>query len=304
MNKILKNIATVLLCFLIAASALTAILSSFLRQTLFSQDFYLGIVATPSYLAMVKDAVEKDFQAQSSYVGVPEDVFAAGIDDSQLHLMLRNHIASAVNYLNGLADYEMPAYPVDLLRDPLYAYLETASASAGTAPTAEQYGQLDLVAEDSAGIIAREVCLIDVSLVQDRAVFRQALSLLQNLRDSLIPALMVAALSVAILILLYGKAWRSWLNAILVAVWTVGSLLMVPTLVLHFTGLTKRLGISTPYLKYFVDSVLTRMNLHFLWLGIALFLPTTAALVALKLTHHRHREKTNSSGPRIVVPGV
>ena len=110
MNKkeIVMRIVSFLLGAVISISVLLAILGSYLSTTILSQDYYLGIIATPSYLEMVKEAIGEEFSAQSAYVGVPEDVFAQGLDDGKLHEMLRNHITYVVNYLDGLAAYQEP----------------------------------------------------------------------------------------------------------------------------------------------------------------------------------------------------
>ena len=282
MKKIAMRILAFLLGAVITVSLLLAVLGSYLSSTILSQDYYLGIIATPSYLAMVKDAIGEEFSAQSAYVGVPEDVFAQGLDDGKLHEMLRNHITYVVNYLDGLAAYQEPEYPVELMQKPLYAYLEKYCAAQGTVPTKEQYAQLDQVAQDSANLIRKHICLMDLKLVMDMPAFQQALSLISKLKSAVGPSILMAFLASVLTAVMDFKAWREWLGRIALAVWMSGIFLLVPMVVLKYTGLTKRFAITTGYLKYFVDTVLTNMNNYFLIWGIVLVLLTTVLLSVLK----------------------
>jgi len=291
MKNIWKQIVSILLCIMIVMSTFFALFSYFVKSTILSEDFYLGIVATPDYISLVKKAIDTEFEAQSSYVGIPEDVFASMLDDAALHLMLRQHIASATAYMNGLAAFEKPEYPQNLLTAPLDAYIEQETAKSGTVPTQEQYDQMTAVAADSAKIIQNQICLLDLDLVKDRAVFRTFHNGILALRDGFVPSVLLALASCAMLVLLYRKSWRAWLNRILVSFWITGSLLLVPTLVLQFTGLTRRLAIETGYLKYFVDTMLTDMNLYFLAWGAVLFAVTSVVLCVLTWTHHTGRSK-------------
>jgi len=290
MKNIFHTSVTILLCAVIALSSLSAILSNFLSTTILSQDFYLGIVATPTYLAKVKDAISLEFKAQSSYTGIPEDVLVSTLDDAALHLMLRSHIASATDYLNGLAPFVKPVYPKELLTGPLLAWLDKEANAQGAAPTQEQKDQMTAVAGDSAVIIQKQICLMDLDLIKGNAAFGSVHQMLMGVKAALLPSILLMLASCVLLVLLNRKAWRVWLNGILVSFWVAGTMLLVPMLVLKFTGLTKRFAIDTPYLKYFVDSVLTDMNLYFLLWGILLFTVTSASLATLKWTYHPDRK--------------
>lgn len=290
MNNMIRSAAAILLSILIVLSSLTAFFSYLVKTTILSEDFYLGIVATPTYLSMVKEAINTEFKAQSSYVAIPEEVFASTLDDAALHLMLRSHIASATAYLNGLADFEKPVYPEELLTGPLFAYLEQQSALEGVVPTKELYDLLTAVAGDSGIIIQNQVCLIDLDLVKDQGSFQSVHQMLLRLMDGFVPSILMMMASCALLILLNRSVWRTWLGWILVSFWVTGTTLMIPSLILTFTGLTKRFAIETGYLKYFVDTVLTDMNFYFLLWGLFLFIVTSVILIVLKWTYHPVRK--------------
>jgi len=298
MNNTIRSIAAILLSVLIVLSSLTAIFSYLVKSTILSEDFYLGIVATPTYLSMVKEAINTEFKAQSSYVAIPEEVFASTLDDAALHLMLRSHIASATAYLNGLAAFEKPVYPEDMLTAPLFAYLQEQSALEGIVPTQDQYDLLTEVAGDSGIIIQNQICLIDLDLVKDRGAFLSVHQMLLRLRDGFVPSILLMMASCALLILLNRKVWRTWLGGILVSFWLTGTTLMIPSLILTFTGLTKRLAIETGYLKYFVDTVLTDMNFYFLMWGSFLFIITSVILIVLKWTYHPARKRKRRIHPQ------
>jgi len=282
MRNVLKILASVILIAVVIVSSIAAVFSYYIRCDLLSSEFYLGIAADSFYMEMVKHSIHLEFESQSSYVGIPVEVFDAALDDSQLHLMLREHIESAVNYLNGLAPYTEPEYPVELIRDPLYAYLEQTAKEQGTVPAKEQYAQIDLVALDSAALIQKYICVIDLNLVKDRTAFQSVFHYLPNSKDVYIPAILVTLGAIALLALLNGKDWRSGLNRIMTAFWLSGSILLVPMLALQITGLTGRLSIETGYFKFFVDSVLKDMNRYFLLWGALLFLVGSVALLLLK----------------------
>lgn len=282
MRNVLRILASVILMAVIILSSLVAVFSYFIRSDLLSSEFHLGITADSSYMEMVKQSIHLEFESQSAYVGIPVEVFDAVLDDSQLHLMLREHIEFAVKYLDGLAPYTEPEYPVELIRDPLYAYLEQTAKEQGTAAAKEQYAQLDLVASDSAALIQKHICVIDLNLVKDRAAFQSVLHYLQISKDAYIPAILVTLGAMALLALLHGKDWRSGLNRIMTAFWLSGSILMVPMLALQITGLTERLSIETGYFKFFVDSVLKDMSRYFLLWGTLLFLVSSISLLFLK----------------------
>jgi hypothetical protein len=286
MRNILKVIASVILCTILVVSSLAAILSFYIRSNLLSQEFYLGVVADPSYMEMVKNAIHLEFESQSSYVGIPVEVFDESLNDSQLHLMLRKHIEYAVNYLDGLAPYTEPVYPVEYVRDPLYAYLEKTSKEQGTEPAADQYSQIDLVAADSAALIQKHICVIDLNLVNSHAAFKSLLGGLNNIKDLYIPAILVGLGAIFLLVLLSGKKWRTGLARIMTAFWISGGILLVPMLALRITGLTGRISLETGYFKFFVDTVLKNMNFYFLLWGLLLFLISSTALILLKVTDH------------------
>jgi|GEM_PF-1725685 len=282
MKNVLKVLASVILSAVIILSSLSAVFSYYIRSALLSQEFYLGIVADPSYMEMVKYSIHLEFESQSSYVGIPVEVFDAALDNSQLHLMLRKHIESAVNDLDGLAPYTEPEYPVELIRDPLYAYLEESSKEQGTVASKEQYAQIDLVASDSAALIRKHICVIDLNLVKDRTAFQSFRSYLEKIKDAYIPAILVTLGAILLLALLSGRDWRLTLKRIMTALWISGSILLVPMLALETTGLTGRLSLETGYFKFFVDSVLKNMSLYFLLWGALMFIAGSVALLLLK----------------------
>lgn len=304
MKNTIRILVTVLLCILIALSSLSAIFSNFMRSSILSQDFFLGIVATPSYLSMVKDAIKTEFKAQSSYVGIPEEVLNSTLDDASLHLMLRSHIASATAYLNGLAPFDKPVYPEELLTAPLLAWLDQTAEAQGMSPTQEQKDQMTVVARDSGAIIQKQICLIDLDLVRERGAFQNLLQVMLRIRDGFVPSVLLMFASCVLLIILHIKNWRVWLHGILISFWMTGTLVMVPSLVLRFSGLTRRLAISTPYLKYAVDAILSDMNLYFLLWGILLFSITSVSLCILTWTYHPVRKEKHHTMRQISVQNL
>jgi len=283
MNR-LKGALSVLLSVLIALSSMTIVVSLYLQATVLSEAFYLDIIATPTYVTKVKDAILMDFRMQSSYSGIPEEVFAETVEESDLHTMLRNHIHSVVLYLNGQAEYTEPSYPIEKIIAPLRSFLDEHAGENGYVATPEQYALLDAVAADTAEIISRHVCLIDLRLVMNIGMFQQALSMLRMVANAYVAGLVVFLLSIGLLAALYRRNLLMWLRGIMLGLWFAGAAFLVPATVLAATGLTDRVAIVTPYLKYFVDTVLTQSNQFFLMFGIVLFIVATVTLVYLGYT--------------------
>ena len=280
MNR-LKGALSVLLSVMIALSTMTIVVSLYLRGTVMSEAFYLDIIATPTYVTKVKEAILLEFRMQSSYSGIPEEVFAETVEESELHTMLRNHIHNVVLYLNGEAEYSEPAYPIEKIKAPLTAFLDLYSEEQGYVATPEQYALLDAVAADTAEIIARHVCLIDLRLVMNIGLFQQSLTFVRSMSNAYIAGIVVLLLNIGLLAALYRRNLLLWLRGIMLGLWFAGAVFAVPAVVLAATGLTDRVAIVTPYLKYFVDSVLTQSNWFFLTFGIVLFLVSTSTLVYL-----------------------
>ena len=280
MNR-LKGALSVLLSVMIALSTMTIVVSLYLRGTVMSEAFYLDIIATPTYVTKVKEAILLEFRMQSSYSGIPEEVFAETVEESELHTMLRNHIHNVVLYLNGEAEYSEPAYPIEKIKAPLTAFLDQYSEEQGYVATPEQYALLDAVAADTAEIIARHVCLIDLRLVMNIGLFQRSLSFVRTMSTAYIAGIVVLLLNIGLLAALYRRNLLLWLRGIMLGLWFAGAVFAVPAVVLAATGLTDRVAIVTPYLKYFVDSVLTQSNWFFLTFGIVLFLVSTSTLVYL-----------------------
>lgn len=290
--KKMRSVISGILAVCIALSSLLAVSAFFLNSTLLSESFYLDIIATPTYMTEVSNAIKQDFRMQSSYSGIPEDVFAQTLSDGDLHTMLRAHIQNSVSYLNAGTEYIDPEYPRENIQKPMYAFLERYAIENGITLTAEDYAQVDEVIDDAGKVIQQHVCLIDLKLVIGRDIFSGVIELVRMTAKMATPSLVILILSLAILVPLWGvKNWRKWMSWMMVGLWFPGAIFAVPSLVLMTTGLTGRLSIGTPYLKYFVDSVLEKTNQYFLLNGLLIFTVSSIILVFLVYTKREKEQK-------------
>lgn len=295
MIKKARSILSGFLAVCIALSALTAVSSFFLRATLLSESFYLDIIATPTYMSKVTAAIKSDFQMQSSYSGIPQDVFEQTLSDGELHTMLRAHIRNTLAYLNNGGEYVEPEYPTESIKTPMHAFLDQYAVENGLTLTAEDYAMVDEVVEDTGEVIKKHICLIDLDLVIGRDIFLKMMNLVRLAAQIATPALVVSLLCLAILVPIHGMSnCRKWLTWMMVGLWFPGAVFTVPATVLAATGLTSRLAIDTPYLKYFVDSVLEKTNQYFLLNGLLIFSISTIILVFLAYTKREKSEKTRN----------
>jgi hypothetical protein len=290
--KKMKSIFSGILAISIAISAILTVSSFFLGSTLLSESFYLDIIANPTYMTKVKTAIKQDFRMQSSYSGIPENVFEQTLSDDELHTMLRAHIRNAVSYLNTGTEYIEPEYPRESIQQPMYAFLDQYAIENDIVLTAEDYTLVDEVIDDAGKVIQKHICLIDLKLVIGRDIFIRLMELVRMTANMSVPSLIILILSLAILVPVWGvKSWRKWLLWMMVGLWFPGAIFSVPSFVLAATGLTGRLAIDTPYLKYFVDSVLERTNQFFLLQGLIIFTVSSILLIFLIYTR---REKSES----------
>lgn len=292
MTNRVRSVLSGVLAVCVALSALTAVSSLFLRATLLSESFYLDIIATPTYMSKVTAAIKQDFQMQSSYSGIPEEVFEETLSDGELHTMLRAHIRNAVSYLNVGGAYAEPEYPRESIKAPMYAFLDRYAAENALELTAADYALVDEVIDDAGKVIQKNICLIDLKLVNERAMFIRMMDFVRlGARISTL-SLFVLFLSLGCLVPLQGvRRWRQWLTWMMVGLWFPGAVFAVPATVLAATGLTGRLAIDTPYLKYFIDSVLQQTNQYFLLNGLLIFSVSTLMLFFLQYTKREKSEK-------------
>ena len=289
MSNWLRLALSLILCLVIVVSSLMVIGGFFLRNTLFGDQFYQQIIASPIYLPMVKEAIRADFAAQSAYIGIPVEYLENGLDDATLYMMERNHIDNAVAFLNYEADFVKPTYPAGLFYDQLVPFIKSFAAANGQTVTEDQLNQLKAVAADAALIVQQNVCLLDLDLVRQSALFQRVHRLLYQLSYRLIWAAALLLLSIAALIVLNRQSWRSWLNQVLISFWLAGSLLLAPFLVLELFALPRRLAIETAYLKYALDRLLTGANQFFIFWGASIFFITSVALVTLFMTKPKRK---------------
>ncbi len=280
----MKSVLAVLFCLILLVSSLLLAGALFLRQLVFNTQLYAGVIAGPSYQPLVKNAILDDLERQANYVGIPLEVLAAGLDDSRVYMMQRQHIENLVTFLNFQDTFRKPVYPADLFREPLQRFIEDYAAAEKLTITEQQLELLDEVAASSAEIVQTHTTLIDLGQLEGSSTFQHSHRLVYDLSHRLSLAVFSWLAALLGLILLNTRAWRSWLNQILTTFWLCGSLMLVPTLVLDRFALHQRLALETPYLRVAVSRLLQRLIQFFLFWGGSLFALSSVALMVLFLT--------------------
>ncbi len=281
MNIILNILGKFLLGLTVSVLLLLLLVSVWLRSTIFSERYYQQVIANSDYLPLVHQSIEESLQAQASYVGVPDEVLFAGIDDDQIHILLRKHVDNVAAVLNGQADIQPLTYPSEQFLAPLTVYLDAQNKQSGQVTTPEQTTALREVADQSAAIVVTHSTLINLTGLLKYSLVVRIITMLDAIsrQTLLFSALLVLTLGISGILL--RKNWRSWLRIILIGGWLSVSLILVPSIVLHYFGLTQRLSISTPYFKYAIDQLLTSANIFMIFWSGLVFAITSLGLITL-----------------------
>lgn len=293
--KILKTSLVIILCLVITASTLLLLAVSFLRVTLLKVDFYDQVISSTAYLPLVRSAIEKDLAEQSRYVDIPLEHLIAGIDNNTIYAMLHQHIDNVIDFLNNRTEFAKPTYPAAKFEEPLALFIETYAAENGFVISEEQRQQLRDVAADSALIVQQHVSLINLDLVKDRSFFQKAHQLILRFAGLLPLFIVVFIIAFVALAALDYRRWRNWLSQILIGLWLAGSVLLVPSLVLDWFALPRRLAIETQYLQLAVGRLLSEFSRYFLIWGYVLFIITSVALITIYMTTPYKRKRRNST---------
>ncbi|MDO8686347.1 MAG: hypothetical protein Q7J78_06735 [Clostridiales bacterium] len=292
MKQSVKCIISILLCLMVVSGSLLLMVSLFLRTTLFSLEYYQEVIISVTYLKQVRQAIEADLLAQSSYVDIPQEVLFAGLNDDKIYLLVSQHLHTVIDYLNYRRPYTKASYPSGLFYDKLAAYMGKYAAEAGFKPSEDQMRLLQEVADDSALIVSKHATLFDLDLIREMPLFQQIQSLLFRIADLAGSGLLVLGSALLGLLILHLQQWRRWLFYDLIGFWLAGSLVMTPAIVLHGFGLTRRLSIGTAYLKYAVDHFLTNANQFFIIRGSIIFLLSSIGLIIYFLASPSYRDKS------------
>ena len=248
MNELTKKLISIILCFLVGFLTVAAILTGVVRQTVFSEEYYLATIAQPEYLKKVKEAILEKYKTVAAASG------------------LRSHIHSAIAFFNDGDEYKDPVYPAGLISKPLYAYLESQTASG--MPDDKAYARMDKTAYELAGMIREKVCVIDVSSFDQGTARMSALDLLRTAKKCFIPSV-----------------------GLLGSVWIGSSFVFVPAAVFFLFTKINEIHVKEEYAKYFISGGVTRILYYLLALGGILFLGCTVALAILKMTEKRKRRR-------------
>jgi hypothetical protein len=284
MKPLVKLLGKFLLGLSVSILVLLLLTSVWLRSTIFSERYYQQVIANSDYLPLVHQSIEASLMAQASYVGVPDEVLFAGIDDDQIHILLRKHVDNVAAVLNGESEILPLTYPSENFLTPLTTYLEQQNQQSEQTTTAEQTTALHEVADQAAAVVVNHSTLVNLTGILKYSFLAQALTLLAAIsRHTLLySALLIFVLTISAFLL--RKDLRGWLRVILVGSWLSASLILVPTVVLNAFGLTQRLSISIPYFKFAIDQLLTSANLFMIFWSGLVFVITSLGLITLTVT--------------------
>lgn len=285
MNELTKKMISILLCFLVGFLTITTILTGIVRQTFFSEEYYLATIAQPEYLAKVKTAILEEYKTADSAAGIPEEVLKETLDDGALHTMLRSHIHSAVLFFNDGEEYKDPVYPAGILGKPLDTYLESQTTSGK--PDEEAYARMDKTAYELAGIIREKVCVIHIGAFDQGTSHLNALAFLRIAKKCFLPS--AGLLGVFMLALIFSKLFspRTWLHEIFASVWVGAAAVFVPASTAFLFMKVYDIHAGEEYVNYFVTGGVTRVLYYLLAWGGILFLGCSVGLAILKVTEKR-----------------
>jgi hypothetical protein len=119
-----------------------------------------------------------------------------------------------------------------------------------------------------------------MDLVKDIAEFKRIYRFANILRMITWPVIASLIVLLGLLFIIHRKKVTRAVLFAFSAFWIVGASLMVPAIIVSFSGIAKRLSIQTPYLKYAIDTWLTIASQFILYTGIAIFVISTIVLLA------------------------
>lgn len=296
MNRTVRLILTLGLAAVLVIGLLGLLLSQFIQATFLSLDFFERSIVSSTYISKVHTAIQEDFAGQSSYVGVPPEVLTAGLDDTRLYLLIVDHLENLNDVLRLRADYQPMSYPADGFYRSLESYIYTYAAENDMTVSEEQLAQLRDVAADSAVIVAQHINLFDLDLVAGTSLFNRALVMLNRIAGWGLFSVLLILAGLLGLSAINWRRWRSSLLSIFTTLWLTASLVLIPSLVLHWFGLPRRLSLGTGYLKLAADTWLTNANNYLLICGATLFaISTTYLLVHFFMAEkRRHRGRKSA----------
>ncbi|MBN1623873.1 MAG: hypothetical protein JW903_05860 [Clostridia bacterium] len=278
-KKLLKTIVSLLLSLLIVISTIALISVTVLRTTIFSEKYYLQLLKSDTYQRLVKDAIESDVEAQSSYVGIPSEVLLAGFNDKLLLAQLNEYMINTARYLNFESDIISPSYSADLFLPALKKFLDNDAAANDYIPTANQYSLLIEVADDTSGIIEKHINIFQLNLFKDAKAFNALHAKVYNFSNLGLYILFSWLISIACLFLLHFRQSRKWIPYLLTSLWLSGSIICIPALVLRLLNLVRQLAIDTPYIKYAMETLHNSLLLGFLLPTLLLFMLSSTGLI-------------------------
>lgn len=284
MNKSLKKrFVTIFSIFLSVGVVLGALLISLaiiLQTTVYSTDYYEKATKADNYIPMLKQAIRSDLLAQSSYVAVPIESLAAGLIDDKLKESLNNHTQNVVDFFMYKKDFIKSSYPEDLFYKQLEIFINIDGEKNDYIPSEEQYVLLHEVAKDSSEMVIKHVNILNLNLLKDMTAFKNLQHFIFKLRNLLLPSLGLLIVSLAVLLILHRKDISRALLFCFSGIWIFGTLMLVPSIVLEMFGITRRLAIKTPYLKFAIDTWLTNINHIVMKIGVVAFGCATIVLLA------------------------
>lgn len=280
MKSKIVTLSSIIISGILVVASLVLIGSLFLQNTLFSTSFYRKVTESPIFIPMIKQSIAKDMNSQSSYVGIPIETLTAGLDDNALRTSLNIHIDNLLKYLLQNGDFIKSTYPSELFKKQLDVFIKAEGTKGDYTPTAEQYTLLEDVANDSAVITQRVVNLVNIDLVKNVSEFKRLHRLAILLRLLTWPAILSLIVLLGLLFIIHRKKVSRAVLFTFSAFWIVGASLMVPAIIVSFSGIAKRLSIQTPYLKFAIDTWLSSANQIILYTGISIFAISTIVLLA------------------------
>jgi len=281
--KQVLTLSSVLICFCIVMSTLVLAGSIFLKSTVFSPGFYQKVTTHQNYIPMLESAITQDLSAQSSFVSIPVENLTAGLDESQIKESLRIYVINTIDFLEGKGDFVKATYPANLFYIPLEKFILADGKAQKYTPSKEQYVLLQKVAEDSAIIVEKHVNIINVDtvidIVKDKSAINNFQKALLIAKNTSLPAFLITLILVGLLIFLHRRNIDRAVLFFCTSLWIVGALMFVPSVALEIFGMTRRMSINTPYIKFAVDTWLTYSNRYFLVAGSILFIFSSIALI-------------------------
>lgn len=289
-----RRVAALLLALAVMLAIIALMVSTWLRATAFTADWYRPILSDPVFLDDVRTAAAGEIAAQGARFGIPADVMTHGLDNAQVSEYLNRYIDNFVDFLNYRSDFRAPELSAEFISTPLVAYARDLAGRIGLSLTAAQEQQLRAAALEVARFMQSRLNVMTDTSVLEHPEFKRWHGLLYSASQLALPAAAVLAAALVLMFLVLFGRTRSFLKHAAWAAWLAAGVVFAAVAGVKSSGLTERLALAQGTLRRAADALANRALDSLMQRSVIVLAVATAVLVLLLVFRPRIRERAAS----------